>query len=132
MQRNTIIQRLGSVGIVHVGIETPCFLPVLSSPSSSLHRRHTENLAPLLLLELLPHDAVDSSSDGIAGFVDEDTSIVIKLDHTAVPSTDPVSRPNHNGVSNVTALDLVRVRGRAHAFVGGTSVLLNHHHDTVA
>jgi len=96
-----------------------------SDTDLSLHRCHTEDLAPLLLAQLLSHDAVDSCSNGISGFVDQDTGVVVESNNAAISPVDLLSRPYHHGVSDITTLDLDRGRGSSHSLGAGASLLLN-------
>lgn len=116
---------------------SPCIQP--SNPRSrhshslplSLHRRHRQNLAPLLALQLSTDCAVDTRSDRVARLVEKDTGIVVELDDRAVSALRRISGSDDDGVADVTALDLVGGRDTSHATGGRASLLLNDGDDTV-
>jgi hypothetical protein len=89
-----------------------------------MHRRHTQDLGPLLPSQLSTDDAVDSRSDGVASLVDEHAGVVIEADDRAVRSLQLLLGPHDDGVADVSALDLVRSGGGPHTGVGGISLLL--------
>jgi len=99
---------------------------------SCLHRRHAENLAPLLLAQLGAYDAIDARANGVASLVDEHTGVVVKLDHAAVGPLHPVLCPHDDGVPDVAPLDLVRCRHAGHALGHGSALLLDDDHDAVS
>lgn len=85
------------------------FFSLRQSPRHSLgmHRRHTQDLAPLAPPQLGSHHAVDSRSDGVAGLADQHAGVVVELDHGSVGSLHLLPRPHDDGVSDVAALHLV-------------------------
>lgn len=95
-----------------------------------LHRRHGQNLAPLLALELGADDAVDAGADGVAGLVEEHAGVVAEADRGAVAAERGVLCADDDGVAHVAALDLGGVGG-AHAGRGGGAVLLDDDDDAV-
>jgi len=102
-----------------------------STPVTSyLHRCHAQYLAPLLRPQLLSHDAVDATSDRVAGLVDEHARVVVEPDRAAVAPADPVPRPYHDCVSDITSLDL-GAAGGCHACGVGASLLLYYDDDSI-
>lgn len=73
----------------------------------SMHRRHTQNLAPLPPPQLSSYYSVHSGSDRVAGLADQHAGVVVKLDNGAVGSLDLLPCPHDDGVSDVTSLDFV-------------------------
>lgn len=72
-----------------------------------MHRRQTQNLTPLLVPQLLPHDAIHARPNGLPALVNQHTSIIIKPDHTAVRPLVLLRRAHDDGVPNVAAADFV-------------------------
>jgi hypothetical protein len=103
-------------------------MPVLYS--LRLHGRHTQNLAPLLLAQLSPDDAVDTCSDRIPRLVDEYTCVIVKSDHTAVPPLHGLLGPDHHGMPDVAAFDLGGTSA-GHAFGVGAALFLDNDDDAV-
>lgn len=97
-----------------------------------MHRRHTQNLGPLLLAQLRADHTIDTGPDGLARLVDEHAGIVVKLDHGPVLALGAVPRAHHHGVPDVAAFHLVGRRGRRHALTGGGALLLHDADDAVA
>jgi len=96
-----------------------------------LHGCHAENLAPLFLLQLLTHDAVDAGADGITRLVDQHAGIVVEPNDAAISSLDGLPGPDNDGVPDITTLDL-GTRSTGHALGTSTTLLLHNNDDPVA
>lgn len=98
-----------------------------------MHRRHTQNLAPLLPPQLGAHHPVYPRSDRLATFVDQHTGIVVKAYTAAVPALDLVLCADHNGMANVTAFHFGGGgRGTHAALARGGALLLDNADNAVA
>lgn len=105
----------------------------MSNPRPSvsyLHRRHAQYLTPLLVPQLLSHNAVDATTDRVSGLVDEHARVVLEPHRTPVAPADPVPRPHHYCVSDIASLDLGSA-GRRHARSMGASLFLYDDDDSV-
>lgn len=125
----------------------PLLRPLLPSISSSsqhlprpiflvldmlrLHRRHGQDLAPLLALELCADDAVDSGADGIARLVEQDAGVVVEADDGAVAALGRVAGADDDGVADVAALDLCGGGDAGHAGGGGAALFLDDDDDAI-
>jgi len=98
---------------------------------SSVHRRHAQNLAPLLPPQLRTHDAVDPRADGVPGLVDQHAGVVVKLDDAPVAALRGVLGPHHHGVPDVASLDLVAGRHAGQSVGLAASLLLDDDDDSV-
>lgn len=112
-------------------------LPPLVSPGLLPFRlrmrgRHTEDLAPLLPPQLSTNYTVDAGANGVTGLADEDAGVVVKLDDAAVGALHLLARAHDDGVSDVTALHLVRRRGGTHTGIGCAARLLDNGYEAVS
>jgi hypothetical protein len=91
--------------LVHISVLVPLVhghvLPL------DVHGRQRQNLGPLLLPQLGSDDAADSGADGLAGLVDQDAGIVVELDDAAIGALPLLGGAHDDGVSDVSATDLV-------------------------
>lgn len=97
-----------------------------------MHRRHTQDLGPLLPPQLGADDAVDAAADGVAGLVDQDAGVVVEAHDGAVLALDLVLCAHDDGVPDVAALDLVAGGRGRHALTAGAALLLDDADDAVA
>lgn len=102
-----------------------------SCPRSSVHRRHGQDLAPLLPLQLSTYDTVDARADGITRLVEKNAGVVVKLDLRPVAAEHRVLGSDDDGVADVSALDLLGVGDAGHTGGGGGAVLLDDDDDAV-
>ena len=76
-----------------------------------MHWSQTQDFAPLHLLQLGAHDAVQSGADWIARLGDQHTGIIVELDNAAIWASKLLLGAHNDGMANVTATDLVGGRG---------------------
>lgn len=101
---------------------SPCvlhFSPIqpFSSPSSltsyiqypllQMHRRQTQNLAPLRALQLLSHQTAQTTANRLATLVDQHASVVVELHYAAVGARVFLCCADHYGVADVAAAHFV-------------------------
>lgn len=98
---------------------------------SCVHRRHGQDLAPLLPPQLGSNDAVDTRSDGVSGLVDQDAGVIVESDDASVAALHLGLGSDDDGVAHVAALDLVGGREAGHAVGVGTLVFLDDDDDAV-
>ena len=68
-----------------------------------MHRRQTQNLTPLHLLQFRTNNTVQSGTDRISGLANQHTSIIIKLDNASIWALELLLCADNDGVADVTA-----------------------------
>jgi hypothetical protein len=95
-----------------------------------VHGRQRQDLGPLHLFQLSGDDTADPGADGLAGLVDQDAGVVVKLDDAAVWALPLLCGAHDNGVPDVSAADLVGgTDGDAVARLGAKVALLLDNND---
>lgn len=72
-----------------------------------MHRRKTQNLTPLVIPQLCPHDPVQSASNGLSSLVDKHTGIIIEAHNASVCALVLFLRSDYDCVSDVSSSDFV-------------------------
>jgi hypothetical protein len=108
--------------------------PVCPTPTRThtlnVHGRQRQDLGPLHLFQLRGDDTADSGTDGLAGLVDQDAGVVVKLDDAAVWALPLLCGAHDHGVPDVSATDLVGgTDGDAVARLGAKVALLLDNND---
>ena len=68
-----------------------------------MHRRQTQDLTPLHLLQLRTNNPVQSGTNRVSRLAYQHTSIIVKLDNASIWALKLLLRANNDGVADVTA-----------------------------
>jgi hypothetical protein len=74
---------------------------------------------------------IQSSTDRITGFVDQNTRIIVELDETSIRSLDFLARSNDNCMSNIASTDFVGDTAVCGVFGTEVSLFLDDDDDAV-
>lgn len=74
---------------------------------------------------------IQSSTDRITGFVDQNTRIIVELDETSIRSLDFLARSNDYCMSNITSTDFVGDTAVCGVFGTEVSLFLDDDDDAV-
>ena len=108
---------------------------MVSSHSSNLqmHRRQTQDLAPLHVPQLLSHYSIQSTADRLPVLVDENTCVVVEAHHAAIRPLVLLLCAHHDCVSDISSSDFVGGGdGDSVRFCAKVALLLNDYYDAVA
>ena len=109
-------------------------LPSMPHVPLQVHRRQTQYFTPLLVLQLLAHNAIHPRSNRLASLIDQNASIIIEPHNAPIRSLILLLRPHHDRMPDIAASDLVRCGdgdGTAR-FRTEASLLLNDYYYSVA
>lgn len=99
-----------------------------------MHRCQTQNLTPLLIPQLLPHNPIQSTPNRLPRLIDEHARIIIEPDDAPVLALHLLLRAHHNGVPDVAAPHFVGGGDGdgAPGFGAEVALLLDNYYYTVA
>ena len=76
-----------------------------------MHRRQTQNLTPLHLLQLRSHNTIQPRTNWVSGLAYQNAGIIIELDDGAIWALQLLLCADHDSVADVTAAHFVGGRG---------------------